>query len=138
MLDELMTQDGACGGAEEDRNRQNAEKTQQGKPLRHGKPAVHERLKLTQHLWLASRCRLSTTKIKTPHEALFPRAKGQKGTRLFVFLLSCGEKSIPKKLLIETFFHIARENVEFSLQEASGFPYSPARQSPTPAALSRG
>jgi hypothetical protein len=73
-----------------------------------------------------------------PKKPCFLGLKGKKGTRLFVFLLPCGEKSIPKKLLIETFFHIACENVELSLQEVWGFPYGPARQSPTPAALSRG
>src|SRR5258707_13951004 len=115
MLDELMTQDGACGGAEEDRNRQNAEKTQQGTPLTHGKPAVHERLKLTQHLWLASRCRLSTTKIKTPHEALLPRAKGQKRDALIRFSSVLRRKEHTKKIINRDFFsHCLRKCRVFS------------------------
>jgi hypothetical protein len=67
-----------------------------------------------------------------PTKPCFLGLKGKKGTRLFVFLLPCGEKSIPKKLLIEAFFHIACENVELSLQEASGFPYSPRGDLPRP------
>jgi len=57
---------------------------------------------------------------------------------LIRFSSSLRRKEHTKKLLIEIFFHIVYENVEFSLQEESGFPYNSARQSPTPAALSRG
>ena len=51
--DELTAQDCAGGGTDEDRDRENAKKTQQSKSLGYRQPAVHERL--TQHPWLPSR-----------------------------------------------------------------------------------
>ena len=59
-----------------------------------------------------------TAKSDTPTK---PRTEGIRG-RAYSFFLSCGAKSIPKKLLTEIFFYIYR-NVEFPLQSASGFPY---------------
>ncbi len=50
VRDELTAEDCAAGGTDEDRDRENAKKTQQRKSLRHRKPAERQRLKFIQHL----------------------------------------------------------------------------------------